>query len=232
MRDQRKRQGGFSLVELAIVLLIIGLIVGGILKGQDLIQSARTNQIQTDLNEIRVATNTFQDKFVAFPGDFVDSDRLQGLGAADNGDGNGRIDSVNVRMGAGTADEEPALFWLHLSAAGLLDGVDPALDESDLDSTNGKTASVGGLYTILFEDPGSGSDHWIQLGGDVNGTDNNGPVLSPTDLRSIDLKQDDGDPQEGNVLAEEDDGSGAGQCVTGGDYDTTDAVECVANFRL
>jgi len=232
MRDQRKRQGGFSLVELAIVLLIIGLIVGGILKGQDLIQSARTNQIQTDLNEIRVATNTFQDKFVAFPGDFVDSDRLPGLGGADNGDGNGRIDSVGVRMGAGTADQEPALFWLHLSAAGLLDGIDPALDESDLDATNGKTASVGGLYTILFEDPGSGSDHWIQLGGDVNGTDNNGPVLSPTDLRSIDLKQDDGDPQEGNVLAEEDDGSGAGQCVTGGDYDTTDAVECVANFRL
>ncbi len=236
MTDQRKRQGGFSLVELAIVLLIIGLIVGGILKGQDLIQSARTNQIQTDLNEIRVATNTFQDKFVAFPGDFVDSARLPGLGGGDNGDGNGRIDSVNVRMGAGTADEEPALFWLHLSVAGLLDGIDPDLDESDLDATNGKTASIGGLYTILWEDPDGGgnasADHWIQLGGDAGTTDNNGPVLSPTDLRSIDLKQDDGDPQEGNVLAQEDDGSGAGQCVTGGDYDTTDAVECVANFRL
>lgn len=228
-------QAGFSLVELAIVLLIIGLIVGGVLKGQDLIQSARTNQIQTDLNEIRVATNTFQDKFVGMPGDFADSDIISNaVGAADAGDGNGRVDGGN-RMG-NNADQETALFWWHLSAAGLLDGVDPALDESPLTAANARSASIGGYYTIRWEDPDGGgnaaNDHWIQLGNDGAANDNNGGVLSPVDLRSIDLKQDDGDPQEGGVLGEDGNAS-SGVCVDGGgDYNGTENIGCVALFRL
>ena len=68
--DTKHGQEGFSLVELSIALLIIGLIVGGVLKGQELLESARLKSALSQVNEFRLATGVFMDKYNALPGDF------------------------------------------------------------------------------------------------------------------------------------------------------------------
>jgi len=246
-----QRQGGFTLVELAVVLLIIGLIVGGILRGQELISSAQLNAVQTDLNEIRTATNTFQDKFVALPGDFSQPELVSDVAQASNeggdaGDGNGRID-VGARV---AQDTETAAFWEHLGYSGLLGGVNPqAIDSDGLDATNAMSASIGGIYTVAFESPNPTNDgngggnavndrpdaHWFKLGG-IDGDDNTIDVVAPVDLRGIDVKADDGNPTTGDILGSS---QGDNECWTGntdstGDntYNASEDNACVAFFRL
>src|SRR6516164_11396797 len=64
-----RRQAGFTLVEIAIVLVIIGLLLGGVLKGQELIESAKVKNIGQDFRAISIAVLTYQDKYRALPGD-------------------------------------------------------------------------------------------------------------------------------------------------------------------
>ena len=65
----KKQQLGFTLIELAIVLVIIGLLLGGVLKGQELINSAKVKSMATDFKNIQVYLYGYQDKFKALPGD-------------------------------------------------------------------------------------------------------------------------------------------------------------------
>lgn len=240
------RKAGFSLVELAIVLLIIGLIVGGVLKGQDLIQSARVNDVQTTMNQVRAATNTFQDKYVALPGDMERASFLNdGWSDGPNnqgGDGNGRIGALGDND---WSDGESAKFWAHLGAAGLISGID---GEAAVDGLNGGQdgleSAVGGYFKISYADPAftggggdlsAGIDHWVHLSTSTGpGQSNGGGVLTSVDLRSIDLKGDDGNPLSGDVLAN---GDGDPSCRRDDNgeivYNTTgDATACVAWFRL
>src|SRR5512141_722896 len=70
MRKQMKRQqSGFTLVEIAIVLVIIGLLLGGVLKGQELINSAKVKNLATDFRNVPVYVYGYQDKYHAIPGD-------------------------------------------------------------------------------------------------------------------------------------------------------------------
>ena len=63
-------QGGFTLVEVAIVLVIIGLILGGVFKGQALVDSARVRSISSEMDGIRTAMLSFQERYRSIPGDF------------------------------------------------------------------------------------------------------------------------------------------------------------------
>ena len=65
----KKPQTGFTLVEIAIVLLIVGLLLGGVLKGQELIDSAKAKNLAQDLRSIPAMVHAYQDKFRALPGD-------------------------------------------------------------------------------------------------------------------------------------------------------------------
>src|SRR5512143_2075832 len=85
-----RRQSGFTLIEIAIVLVIIGLLLGGILKGQELINSARVKNLATDFRNIPVFIYGYQDKFKALPGDDVAAQAHVGA-AATNGNGDGII---------------------------------------------------------------------------------------------------------------------------------------------
>ena len=65
----KSKQSGFTLVEIAIVLVIVGLLLGGVLKGQELINSSRAKSLYADKSAIQTAINTYQDRFRAVPGD-------------------------------------------------------------------------------------------------------------------------------------------------------------------
>ena len=91
----KSQQSGFTLVEIAIVLVIIGLLLGGILKGQELINSAKVKNLANDFRVIPTYIYAYQDKFKALPGDDPAADTHLPTGvAADKGNGNGVIDGA------------------------------------------------------------------------------------------------------------------------------------------
>ena len=119
----RRHQSGFTLIEIAIVLVIIGLLLGGILKGQELINSARVKNLATDFRNIPVFIYGYQDKFKSLPGDdTAASTHLTGATNAStpaSSQGNGMIDGL---WNSTTATDESYLFWQHVRLAGLAPG--------------------------------------------------------------------------------------------------------------
>lgn len=122
----KRNQSGFTLIEIAIVLVIIGLLLGGILKGQELINSAKVKNLATDLKNIPVFIYGFQDKYKALPGDdSTVTSHLAGatactpLAAGLCAPGNGTIDGA---WNATAITSESFLFWQHVRLAGLAPG--------------------------------------------------------------------------------------------------------------
>src|ERR1700753_1601448 len=91
------RSRGFTLVEMSIVLVIIGLIIGGILKGQEVIASARQKATINQVNAVRSATSSYFDRYRALPGDDPSATSVDGTLAVGNGDG---IVGANITGGA------------------------------------------------------------------------------------------------------------------------------------
>ena len=118
MTRQRNQQG-FTLIEIAIVLVIIGLLLGGILKGQELITSARVRNLISQQDGIKAAFYGFQDRFRALPGDYSQADKniqMTTTGANANGNGDGQIIPL-----VGTPIES-TLAWEHLARSGFING--------------------------------------------------------------------------------------------------------------
>ena len=127
LRSSRASQAGFTLVEIAIVLVIIGLLLGGVLKGQELIENGRVKSAANDFNGILAAHNSYFDRYRRLPGD--DGPNLPALtnrGGAWAGVTNfGNLDGVIVAAAANTFDglggDGPGYFQ-HLKAAGFING--------------------------------------------------------------------------------------------------------------
>ncbi|MBI5786350.1 MAG: prepilin-type N-terminal cleavage/methylation domain-containing protein [Rhodocyclales bacterium] len=119
----RNQQSGFTLVEIAIVLVIIGLLLGGVLKGQELINSAKVKNLANDFRNIATFVYAYQDKFRALPGDDanVANHVVGGTAAATPAAtlANGRI---NGGWNSQLATDESVLFWQHVRLAGLATG--------------------------------------------------------------------------------------------------------------
>jgi prepilin-type N-terminal cleavage/methylation domain-containing protein len=122
---------GFSLVELSIVLVILGLLTGGILAGQSLIRAAELRSVVTEYQRYTTAVQSFRDKYLALPGDMTNAERFWGTAHATdatcittssgsvttcNGDGDGQVEAVTTRS------NETFRFWQHLANAGLIEG--------------------------------------------------------------------------------------------------------------
>src|SRR5688572_25815738 len=118
----RRRQSGFTLIEIAIVLVIIGLLLGGVLKGQELITGARVRNFIQQQDGVKAAYFGFLDRYRALPGDYSQANaNIPGMGTvcttgvAGNGDGDGTIEF-------GAQPHENLLVWEHLSKSGFING--------------------------------------------------------------------------------------------------------------
>ena len=139
-----RRQSGFTLIEIAIVLVIIGLLLGGILKGQELINSARVKNLATDFRNIPVFIYGYQDKFKALPGD--DNAAVAHVGTTSVTPGAGNGDGViGGNWNSTTSTDESVLFWQHVRLAGLAPGLTtiPATLPGDYNPKNASGGIIG-----------------------------------------------------------------------------------------
>ena len=132
MKQDFRRQEGFTLVEIAIVLVIIGLLLGGILKGQEMITQAKIKNIINDFNGISAAIYSYQDRYRALPGDDLNAAGRWAGTVSGNGDGQfgtpagtcpaGANNYCTLLAAAPTAAQETNSFWWHLRLAGFVPG--------------------------------------------------------------------------------------------------------------
>jgi len=145
-------QKGFTLIEIAIVLVIIGLLLGGVLKGQELITSAKVRNIISQQDGIKAAYFGFQDRFRAIPGDYAQA-TTNIKDALGNGDGDGIIETA----AAGTGTNETIAAWDHLSHAGFINGsyIYNATQGPATTPTNTYNAYLRIIHDAVYADAGT-----------------------------------------------------------------------------
>ncbi len=220
-----KNAKGFTLVELAIVMVIIGLLIGGILKGGELIASAKVNKVISSLKGYDGALQTYLDKYNAIPGDHLTA-TIQVPNCNDpsyycaNGDGNRVIasagfgtDSYNwqstMALNASPIPQEATQLWKHLALADIVSGIQTNANPTEPEWGKTHPASpLGGGYEIYYDavttigggpGGGTGSINVIRLS--ISGL-SDGPwenLMTPRMAGMIDRKLDDGAPNTGYV---------------------------------
>lgn len=173
LKDKR----GFTLVELAIVLVIIGIILGAILKGQELITNAKTKRFYNQYREIVAAIYTYYDRYGNLPGD--DNTAQSRWSTTSNGDGDGLIETA-ISFACTTNSPESCGLWEHLRLANIISGTGP---------TNPKHV-FGGAIGVGYATVQGVSTNWIgfqNVPREIGGT--------------IDTQYDDGDYTSGSIVA-------------------------------
>lgn len=220
----RSSRSGFSLVEMAVVIAIIGLIVGGIMGGRSLIRASGIADIGTKMTTYSDAAFKFRMQYGALPGDMTDATSYWGAAHVTpatckttstgdkktcNGNGDGTLGDVSSSF-------ENFRFWQQLANADLItsqySGVAGPLTWQDvLPGENAPSTSVkGGAYSVITTPSYSGIVNWwdapatfrIIVGLDIDHSsgDANQALLTTTEAKSIDDKFDDGMPGLGAII--------------------------------
>lgn len=239
-RDQR----GFTLIEMSIVLVIIGLIVGGILKGQEVIESARQKNVMALYDQIRAAQNTFLDRYKALPGDYNEASTKIHSSVVD-GNRNGYVSestgvagtNVSSIAAANGASGENYMYFQGLVASGLFAG-------GQLTTTTATVFSGGATPSALPPAPWSNTGltvahgtHtgtatggaasavttvWLRLATSATTVASANAPLTAASAFQIDQKFDDGLPETGRIRNMDVNSGVCGGATT--DYKITSAV--------
>ncbi len=234
------KQKGFTLVELSLVIIIIGLIAAGIFAGQSLVKQSKLKSIVTQMDVIRTASNSFQLEYQALPGDIPMAYSYWG-NACDatpancNGNGNGIVDNGSA------SDSELYRFWQHLNFAQLYPGNYTGFAAAGLNCTLNINTPSGPL---------SGSGYWISpimpssswvtgysvsVGKCAGTSVANTALFAPTDSYNLDVKLDDGMPRTGMVMSNAGisaSGACAGAAINGTYTVTNTGIACYTFFRI
>lgn len=221
-RHSRTVESGFTLVELSIVLVIIGLIIGGILKGQELIGNAEIKNVMARAQSIQTAVVGFSDKYGGLPGDLVNADELvpsctvSPCNPTDQSAiGNGRIGNNVGNNYTGTVgdDDENVAFWQQLGASGFIGGVELGAGSTANFGSQFPEAATGGGFQVVFQQ--NTGRHLVRLSGSPTTINANSGALRPDQALQIDTKIDDGQPNGGTVFTNGSlsDAAGDDQCI-------------------
>ena len=195
----------FSLIELGIVLLIVGVIVGAVFKGQDLLQAAKINSLLDDIRRYKNAILMYQQTYGEWPGD--DGKASVHLTNATNGNGDGIV-----------TDGDEMLVWKHLAAAGSLSHGNPP------------TSKLGGRYRVTSNLSENLQGTYLILG---QGAEAKGGLLTPKQAQALKQRADDGKANEGIIQFTEGDGASSGDCVVSEAFNTThDRPTCLMAVRI
>ena len=194
-----KRSAGFTLIEVALVLVIVGLLIGGILKGWELIQNSRMRTLAATTTSVQAAFFAFSDRYGRVAGDWNAVDAGNAIGETVNGGGN---DNQRLDTPPGDPWTESNAFWEQLAKARFVNGGFQGTAATEPTSSNNLTPmNVFGQPITIGRTPdfvgATGPRRHILVGRGV-------PVAM---LRELDIKLDDGDPGSGRVRATLDDGA-------------------------
>ncbi len=214
-----QKNSGFTLVELSIVMIIIGLLIGGILKGQELIQNARLTTVISTTKQITSAYNTFVDSYHSKPGDiFAAQEMIPNCNTATSCVGGNGNQDVGIKGGSAWSDVDTSIdsentqFWKHLALTDLIGGINPSASQIGWGqtyltspiaggfhiSTTRGTGGYGSIAGLIILTRGREDGRWLCGVATGNFTECS---LSPLQAFRIDSKLDDGHAQTGKVAA-------------------------------
>ena len=170
----KKQNSGFTLVEIAIVLVIIGLLIGGVLKGQEMINNAKLKRVVNDFEGIAAAIFSYQDRYRVLPGD----DSGAGRWSVAVGDADGAVEGD---WNSANSNDESRKFWLHLRNSNLTAG--------DVSDDSLPTNAYGGPMGVMSNN--YGMTGVVVCMGNIDGSN----------AEIIDTQLDDGVPNTGSVRA-------------------------------
>lgn len=176
----KTKQAGFTLVEIAIVLVIIGLLLGGILKGQEMIIQAKVKNSITDFSGVSAAYFGYQDRYRAIPGDDVAATRWSGATA---GDGNRILVGLYVPA---LVTDETALWWDHMRRSGFVTG-------------SGVTNPINSFNGLMGVQTGDGTATPVAVLGGFTNLLMCSANLPDKVAIALDVQMDDGNPGTGAV---------------------------------
>ncbi len=204
---------GFSLIELSIVLVILGLLTGGVLTGQNLIRAAELRSVSTQHQGYQTAAYSFRDRYFSLPGDLSNATDFWGASTVANGDADGQLEAATTDGGAG----EMYGFWEQLALAGMIEGTYSGASGDGgaglQDSVVGVNVPAGKIgtsgWSVMYLGTISSSSSFFDgsyanafiFGTKVTASVTSAAAIRPEEAWNLDIKVDDGSPELGKVRA-------------------------------